>query len=109
MQQRAPAVASYAQQAQTAAALPQSDFTKVGRRGKAEKKPSEIEPIKRTLLWDERMVVFKRAADAPQITPETVTSVMAHINIALSKVAPPPRPDDDGQGVSERTTFDDGP
>jgi len=35
------------------------------------------------------MVVFEWAANAPQITPTVATSVMANINIALRKVAPP--------------------
>jgi len=82
-------VASYAQWAAATVARPQTDFTKVGRNGKTEKKPTGLEPIKRSLLWDERMIVFERAADAPQISLAIATSVMAQVNIALSKVAPP--------------------
>jgi len=82
--------ANWAQRAQVAAALPQYDqFQKVGRSGRAEKKPTGLEPIKRTLPWDERMIVFERSPDVPPITPAVATSVMAHVNITLSKVAPP--------------------
>jgi len=35
------------------------------------------------------MIVFERAAGAPQITPAMATSVVAHINVTFSKVAPP--------------------
>lgn len=70
-------------------ARPQTDFTKVGRNSKTEKKPTGLEPIKRSLPWDERMIVIERAADALQISPAIATSMMAQVNIALSKVAPP--------------------
>jgi len=38
---------------------------------------------------DERMAVFERPADAPQVNPAVATSAAAFVNIALSKMAPP--------------------
>ena len=86
-QRQTPGATSYAQRAATAAPLPQSVYQKIGRNGKAAKQLTGLEPIKCSLLWDERMVVFERAADAPRITPVTATSMIAQVNIALSKVA----------------------
>jgi hypothetical protein len=80
----------WAQRAQAAASLPQTKRPqKIARGGKTTKESTGLEPVKRALKWDERMIVFERSVDAPQITPATATSVVANINIALSKVAPP--------------------
>jgi hypothetical protein len=80
----------WAQRAAAAMALPQtSQYQRVGRGGKAAKEATDLEPIKRTLAWDERMIVFERAQDSPQISPMVASNVMARVNIALSKVAPP--------------------
>lgn len=51
--------------------------------------PSGLEPIKRSLPWDERAIVFQRAADGPEIDAAVAANAAAHVNIALSKVAPP--------------------
>lgn len=53
-----------------------------------EKRPTGFEPVKRGLHWDERMIAFERVADTPLISPAIVTSVVAQVNIARSKVAP---------------------
>jgi len=56
-QQKPPAATSWAQRMAAAVPLPQTDqFKRVGRNGRAEKKPTGLEPIKRLLPWEERMV-----------------------------------------------------
>jgi len=87
-QRQALGAASSPQRALAAAPLPQAYYTRVGRNGKLEKKPNGLEQINRSLPWDERMIVIERAAGAPQITPAMATNVVAHINVALSKVTP---------------------
>jgi len=75
-----------------AAALPQTvdrDFTHVGKGGKREKAPTGLEPIKRSLPWDEWAIAFERTTGSPQIDPVVAASTTAQVNIALSKVAPP--------------------
>lgn len=47
-----------------------------------------MEPIKKSITWDERAIVFERMAGAPQINPAVSASAAAFVNIALSKVAP---------------------
>ena len=47
------------------------------------------EPIKRSIPWDERAILFERAVGAPQIDAAVAASTVAQVNIALSKVAPP--------------------
>jgi len=78
---------SWVQRAVVAAALPQSDFKRVGRNGKPERDPMGLEPIKGSIPRDERGIVFERAAGAPQINPAVAASAAAFVNIALSKVA----------------------
>ena len=65
------------------------DFKPIGRNGKVERDPTGLEPIKRTLPWDERAILLERATGAPQIDQAVVASAAAQVNIALSKVAPP--------------------
>jgi len=48
-----------------------------------------LEPIKRSIPWDERAILFERAVGAPQIDAAVAASAAAQVNIALSKVAPP--------------------
>ena len=73
----------------TAAALPQQDYKRIGRNGKPKKEPTVLEMVKSSLPWDERDIVFERAAGAPLIAPAVTVEAAAHINITLSKVAPP--------------------
>jgi len=79
---------NWAQRAAVAAALPQLDFKRVGRDGKPEWEPMGLEPIKGSILRDERGIVFERVAGVPQINPAVAASAAAFVNIALSKVAP---------------------
>ena len=69
------------------AALPQSDYRRVGKGGKPDWEPTGLEPIKRSIPRDGRGIVFERAVGAPQINPTVVTNAEAFVNIALSKVA----------------------
>jgi len=71
-----------------AAALPQSDYKRVSRNGKAVREPTGLEPSKKAIPWDQRAILFDRAAGVPQINPAVATSAAAFVNIALSKVAP---------------------
>ena len=88
-QQQNPPESSWAQRTEAAAALPQtSQFQKVGRNGKTAKEASGLEPIKCSLSWDERMIVFEWAAGAVPITLAMALVVVAHVNIVLRKVAP---------------------
>jgi len=48
-----------------------------------------LEPIKRSIPWDERAILFERTVGAPQIDAAVAASAAAQVNIALSKVAPP--------------------
>lgn len=48
-----------------------------------------LEPIRKTIPWDERMILFERAVGAPQIDAAVAASAAAQVNIALSRVAPP--------------------
>ena len=79
---------SWAQRAAAVAALPQTDFRRVGKNGKPEREPTGLEPIKGSIPRDERGIVFERAGGAPQINPAVAASAAAFVNIALSKVAP---------------------
>ena len=56
--------------------------------GKPDREPTGLEPIKGSIPYDERGIVFERAAGAPQINPAVATSAAAFANITLSKVAP---------------------
>jgi len=80
---------NWVQRAPAAAALPQQDYKCIGRNGKPKKEPTVLEMVKSSLLWDERAIVFERAAGAPLIAPAVAVEVAAHVNIALSNVAPP--------------------
>jgi len=48
-----------------------------------------LEPIRGSIPWDKRVILFQRAAGAPQTDPAVAASEAAQVNIALSKVAPP--------------------
>jgi len=89
-QQQPQQVGNWAQRAAAAAALPQTngEYRRVGRNGKAACEATGLEPIKKTIPWDERAIAFERAAGAPQINQAVATSAAALVNIALSKVAP---------------------
>jgi len=82
---------NWAQRAAAAAALPQTgaDYSRAGRNGKPERTPTGLEPIKGSIPRDERGIVFERASGAPQINLAVAVSAAAHVNVALSKVAPP--------------------
>ena len=80
---------NWVQRAAAAAALPQQDYMRVGCNGKPKKEPTVLERVKTSLPWDERAIVFERAAGAPLIAPAVAVEAAAHVNIALSKVAPP--------------------
>ena len=69
-------------------ALPQEGFKRVGRKGKEERAPTGLEQLKHSIPRDERRIVFERASGVPQIDPAVATSAAAHVNIALSRVAP---------------------
>jgi len=93
-QQRAPQqqASNWAQRAAAAAALLQTGsdgFNQVGRGGKVTKETTGLEPIKRSIPWDEWAILFERAVGAPQIDAAVAASAAAQVNIALSKVAPP--------------------
>ena len=81
---------NWAQRAAAAAALPQTKeaYSRVGRKGKPEKKATGLEPTRGSIPWDERTIAFERAARAPQINPAVAKDAAAFVNIALSKVAP---------------------
>ena len=68
--------------------LPQSDYRRVDKGGKPDREPTGLEPIKGSIPYDERGIVFEPAAGALQINPAVATSAAAFVNIALSKVAP---------------------
>jgi len=51
------------------------------------KQPTGLEPIKRSIPWDEWAILFERAVRALQIDA-VVASTATQVNIALSKVAP---------------------
>jgi len=90
-----PQQGNWAQRAAAAAALPQTEgggFNRVGRGGKVAKEPTGLEWTTRSIPWDERAILFERSAGAPQIDAVVAVSAAAQVNIALSKVAPPPRP-----------------
>jgi len=72
-----------------AAALPQQDYKRVGRNGNPKKEPTVLEMVKSSLPWDDRSIVFERAAGALLIAPAVAVEVVAHVNITLSKVARP--------------------
>jgi hypothetical protein len=80
---------NWAQRAAAAAPLPQQDFARVGKNGKVAKATTGLEPLKKSIPWDERMIVFERAREAPPVTVESASSVIAQVNLTLSKVAPP--------------------
>lgn len=69
------------------AAVPHSDFKRVGRNGKPVQEPTGLETIKGSIPYDVNGIVFARAAGALQIDLAVVISAVAFINIALSKVA----------------------
>ena len=71
-----------------AAALPQSDYKRVGRNGKPEREPTGLVQIKGSILRDEQGIVFERAVGASQINPAVAASMAAFFNIVLSKVVP---------------------
>ena len=79
---------SWAQRAVATVALPQEGFKRVGCKGKEEHAPTGLEQLKHSIPRDERGIVFERATGAPQIDLAVVASAAAHVNIALSKVAP---------------------
>jgi len=89
--QQQPKPADWAQRAAAAAALPQTggDYTRGGLKGKAARELTGLEAIKGSVPWDERGIVFERAAGAPQILPTVAAGAAAFVNVALSKVAPP--------------------
>jgi len=72
-----------------AAALPQQVYKRVGRNGTPERELTRLEPIKKAIPWNERAIVFERAAGAPQIDTVVAMSAVAFVNIALSKATPP--------------------
>lgn len=71
-----------------AAALPQKDYKRVGRNGKPEREHTSMEPLKKSIPWDEWGVVFEWTAGALQIDAAVAVSAAAFFNIRLSKVAP---------------------
>jgi len=79
---------SWAQRAAAAAALPQDGPKRVGRKGKEERAPTGLEQLKHFIPRDKHGIVFEWASGAPQIDPAVATSAAAHVNIALSRVAP---------------------
>jgi len=87
-QQQQQQQSNWAQQAAAAVALPQSDYKRMGGNGKPEWEPSELEPIKGSIPYDERGIVFQWEVGASQINPAVVASAAAFVNIALRKVAP---------------------
>ena len=64
------------------------DFKRVGRNGKPEREPTELEPIKGSIPCNEHGILFERVAGAPQINLAVAASAAVFVNIALSKVAP---------------------
>ena len=64
------------------------DFKRVGRNGKPEQEPTELEPIKGSIPCDERGILFEGVARALQINLAVAASAVVFVNIALSKVAP---------------------
>jgi len=87
-QQQQQQQSNWAQRAAVAAALPQSDYKRVGRNGKPEREPSGLEPIKGSIPRDEQGIVFEWAVGALHINPAVAASAAAFVNITLSKVAP---------------------
>jgi len=93
-QQRAPQqqASNWAQRAAAVAALPQrgsNGFNWVGRGGKVAKEPTGLKLIKRSIPWNERVILFERTVGALQIDVAVAASAAVLVNIALSKVAPP--------------------
>ena len=60
----------------------------MGCKGKEEHAPTGLKQLKHSIPCDKRGIVFERATGAPQIDLAVVASAAAHVNIALSKVAP---------------------
>jgi len=79
---------SWAQRAAAATALPQEGPKRGGRKGKEKRAPTGLEQLKHSIPRDERDIVFERATGAPQVDPAVVTCAAAHVNIALSRLAP---------------------
>jgi hypothetical protein len=82
------AMASWAQRAAEAAALPEEKMQQVGKKGKPVKETTGLQRISGSIPVDERWIAFERTAGAPQISATVAASATGHVNIALSRVAP---------------------